>query len=59
MAKTYKCGTERAPQLVTNMIQVADLNTPVVKKRLSIFSSFISLLFAESVSVADSVLYMS
>jgi hypothetical protein len=32
LAKVYKCGTENVPDLVSNMIQKANLATPVVRK---------------------------
>jgi len=31
MAKIHKCGLDKEPDLVDNMIQAADLATPIVK----------------------------
>jgi hypothetical protein len=31
MAKVFKCGNEKDPELVTNMMQVAAVSTPMVK----------------------------
>lgn len=30
VAKVHKCGVEKDPELVSNMIQVADVSTPIV-----------------------------
>jgi hypothetical protein len=31
IAKVYKCGVDKDPDLVSNMMQVADVSTPVVR----------------------------
>lgn len=39
VAKVYKCGVDKDPVLVSYMMQVADVSTPVVRNFLITFTA--------------------
>jgi hypothetical protein len=50
MAKVYKCGAEKDPDLVSNMMQVADVSTPVVNFHFCIKFHILKKIFLQKLS---------